>query len=76
VTGYAPGTLLVVRGGLGIPSLVRVREDGGWTCVEGIFKGREISTNKHVCHVCQEGDEFEDLGLVVRGGELVPVEAQ
>jgi len=69
-----PGTLLVVVGGLGIPSIVRVEPDSSWMCVAGIFKGRPILTNKPVRHVCQDGDIFEDLGLEVRGGELVPMD--
>lgn len=71
---YAPGQILVVVGGLGIPSIVRVEADGSWTCIAGIFKGRPILTNKPVRHVCQDGDIFEDLGVVVRAGRLVPVE--
>lgn len=72
---WPPGALLVVVGGLGIPSIVRVEQDGSWMCVRGIFKGRPIRTNKPVRHVCRDGDIFEDLGLVVRGSELVPMEA-
>ncbi len=72
---YEPGALLVVIGGLGIPSIVRVEPDGSWMCVAGIFKGRPINADKSVRHVCQDGDIFEDLGLAVQGGELVPVEA-
>lgn len=71
---HVPGSLLVVVGGLGIPSIVRVEPDGSWMCVAGIFKGRVIRSDKPVRHVCRDGDIFEDLGLEVRGGELVPVE--
>lgn len=72
---YAPGTLLVVRGGLGIPSIVRVEPDGTWMCVAGIFTGRSIRANKEVVHICEDGDVFVDRGLVVRDGELVSVNA-
>jgi len=72
---YPAGTLLVVVGSLGIPSLVRVQPDGSWMCVEGIFRGRPIRAVKRICHVCQDGDVFEDLGLEVRNGRLVPVAA-
>jgi hypothetical protein len=71
---HRPGTLLVVRGGLGIPSIVRVERDGSWWCVAGIFKGRPILRGKPVLHVCEDGDIFEDLKLTVHDGELVPVE--
>jgi len=71
---HEPGALLVVVGGLGIPSIVRVEPDGSWMCVAGTFKGRPIRSDKSVLHVCRDGDVFEDLGLEVRGGELVPVD--
>lgn len=70
---HSSGTLLVVCGGLGIPSIVRVECDGSWRCVAGIFKGRPIRTDKKIVHVCEEGDVFEDLELVICGGELVPI---
>lgn len=69
---YGVGSHLVVVGNLGIPSLVRVEADGTWRCVAGIFRGREVrAEGKRVVHVCQDGDVFEDLGLVVRGGVLL-----
>jgi len=70
---FNPGQLLVVVGALGIPSIVRVESDGSWWCVAGPFRGRSVGTSKTVAHVCEDGDVFEDLGVVVRGGELVPV---
>ena len=60
---HEPGALLVVVGGLGIPSIVRVEPDGSWMCVAGTFKGRPIRSDKSVRHVCRDGDIFEDLGL-------------
>lgn len=70
---FVPGTLLVVRGNLGVPYIVRVEAAGMWVCIYGIFKGRHIQSNKQVLHVCEDGDTFDDIGLVVRGGELVPM---
>jgi len=73
MAAFEPGSFIVVRGGIGIPSLVQVQDDGAWLCVAGIFKGRELSHGKKVVHVCEDGDVFEDLGVEVRGRELVPV---
>jgi hypothetical protein len=71
-----PGMLLVVRGPLGLPQIVRVTGDEEWIAVVGLggSSGRVVnSESKTVLHVCQNGDIFEDLGMVVKGGELVPV---
>lgn len=67
-----PGMLLVVRGGLGIPQIVRVTADEEWIGVLGIGKDRIVNAeSKQVLHVCQEGDVFEDVGVVVENGKLV-----
>lgn len=64
--------LLVVRGGLGIPQIVRVTADEEWIGVLGIGKDRIVNAeSKQVLHVCQEGDVFEDVGVVVENGKLV-----
>ena len=68
---HKQGTHLIAVGGLGIPSLVRVEDDGSWLCVAGIFKGRPISTHKSVVRVCEEGDYFEDIGARILNGKLV-----
>lgn len=72
--GY-PGMFIVILGGLGIPQIVRVTTEDTWEGVLGFAKGRIVNAEgKQIVHVCQEGDIFEDIGLVVRDGELVPVQ--
>ena len=66
-----PGMLLIVRGGLGIPQIVQVRDEQ-WVGVYGIGKDRVVAL-KTVCAVLSEGDVIEDLGLVVRDRELCAI---
>ena len=74
------GKLLVVVGGFGIPSIVRVEPDGSWTCVAGIFCGRKMApAGRRVVRVCEDGDVFEDVGpfgVRVDGGRLVDLEKE
>jgi len=69
-----PGMLLVVRGALGIPQIVRVTDEATWEGMFGFTRGRDVNpSGKQVLHVCSEGDVFEDIGLVVKDGGLAPV---
>ena len=69
-----PGMLLIARGAIGVPYIVRVQGDGTWLCVAGIFSGRRVvARRRRALAIIEEGDVIEDLGLVARGGELVDV---
>lgn len=70
-----PSMLLVILGGLGIPQIVRITGEDTWEGVWGFVKGRIVNAEgKQIVHVCQEGDIFEDIGMVVRDGDLVLVQ--
>ena len=71
-----PGMLIIARGAIGVPYIVRVQGDGTWLCVAGVFSGRHWdgpTKSRRALAIIEEGDVIEDLGLVARGGELVKV---
>lgn len=75
---YYIGSLLIITGALGVPTIVRVETneagDEVWRGVFGFSRGRQVSpVGKTIKHVCSEGDVFDDIGWEVRGGELVRI---